>query len=229
MRGALAAGRGLALKVGIIPADAGSTPLVQPNKQFREDHPRGCGEHTVFCDLAIGGEGSSPRMRGARPHHMPSRLSVEIIPADAGSTGDGSAFELLHPDHPRGCGEHWNLPDGGFRRSRSSPRMRGARETMGLFTPEYEIIPADAGSTSRNWMRRPTRRDHPRGCGEHGSLTRSVAYHERSSPRMRGAPMLKTVRRQMHEIIPADAGSTNVRTLAYRHRQDHPRGCGEHT
>ena len=29
-------------------------------------------------------------------------------------------------------------------------------------------------------------------------------------------------------IIPADAGSTNLRRYPYCHDVDHPRGCGEH-
>ena len=86
MRGALTASRGLALKVGIIPADAGSTRRQPCQIPVRKDHPRGCGEHTTKQETKHTVHGSSPRMRGAR---LPQGIGLQIlgiIPADAGST-----------------------------------------------------------------------------------------------------------------------------------------------
>ena len=91
---------------GIIPADAGSTILVNDRIYTVEDHPRGCGEHRSSAFVGVHRRGSSPRMRGA-PHavhdasHMP-----RIIPADAGSTVDCHCRTDTPGDHPRGCGEH---------------------------------------------------------------------------------------------------------------------------
>ena len=45
MRGTLPAGRGFALKIGIIPADAGNTFVLELRQKLAPDHPRGCGEH----------------------------------------------------------------------------------------------------------------------------------------------------------------------------------------
>ena len=50
-----------------------------------------------------------------------------IIPADAGSTEDGSDVLGVNRDHPRGCGEHYPVSQQGQR--------------------DVGIIPADAGST----------------------------------------------------------------------------------
>ena len=50
---------------GIIPADAGSTPLLFCSSLITQDHPRGCGEHLRAYDVARVRPGSSPRMRGA--------------------------------------------------------------------------------------------------------------------------------------------------------------------
>ena len=51
---------------GIIPADAGSTPVTSVGTRWIGDHPRGCGEHCSH-DISLSlFWGSSPRMRGAR-------------------------------------------------------------------------------------------------------------------------------------------------------------------
>ena len=49
----------------------------------------------------------------------------------------------------------------------SSPRMRGAHVGKIAALHDGGIIPADAGSTWYVTTVTPTRRDHPRGCGEH--------------------------------------------------------------
>ena len=50
----------------IIPADAGSTFTGTWGFKDYEDHPRGCGEHSVAMRTNPLLRGSSPRMRGAR-------------------------------------------------------------------------------------------------------------------------------------------------------------------
>ena len=50
---------------GIIPADAGSTPVIVTHTLIIGDHPRGCGEHIHNNSYMRLLEGSSPRMRGA--------------------------------------------------------------------------------------------------------------------------------------------------------------------
>ena len=50
--------------------------------------------------------------------------------------------------------------------------------------------------------------DHPRGCGEHQTISKSVSGSMGSSPRMRGARKVKTGDFEQIWIIPADAGST---------------------
>ena len=126
MRGALGKVHVSYVVGGIIPADAGSTPPICPKSGGAEDHPRGCGEHCVALLERVPGQGSSPRMRGARE---PERLTLRrqgIIPADAGST-DYWWFGLWdYLDHPRGCGEHLSMPVSSSRPQGSSPRMRGA-------------------------------------------------------------------------------------------------------
>ena len=131
----------------IIPADAGSTHKASGRSLPDQDHPRGCGEHTVWRRFETGRD--------------------RIIPADAGSTAPVIVFMGATPDHPRGCGEHRHYRRHHLACAGSSPRMRGAHPPCTSRRGSSRIIPADAGSTLCRTCCRDCRRDHPRGCGEH--------------------------------------------------------------
>ena len=73
------------------------------------------------------------------------------------------------------------------------------------------IIPADARSTWCVTTATRTRRDHPRGCEEHLAQSRQFGPAHGSSPRMRGARVSGGHTFSERGIIPADAGSTEVR------------------
>ena len=68
MRGAPIGHMRFAAWVGIIPADAGSTSGPRAGTASILDHPRGCGEHLANIRTDMRFQGSSPRMRGARPY-----------------------------------------------------------------------------------------------------------------------------------------------------------------
>ena len=70
----------------IIPADAGSTIVIDNAHSALWDHPRGCGEHTRATYWKMSETGSSPRMRGAHRKRLEDADGNRIIPADAGST-----------------------------------------------------------------------------------------------------------------------------------------------
>ena len=106
--------------------------------------------------------------------------------------------------------------------------MRGARRQHSECVSADGIIPADAGSTPYRRAVYRHSRDHPRGCGEHLFSLVIVPLQRGSSPRMRGAHAAMRIHIFRKRIIPADAGSTEIR-LAWRFiGGDHPRGCGEH-
>ena len=86
MRGALRARIQCALRVWIIPADAGSTGGKILVGGAKADHPRGCGEHRMNSASPSSHWGSSPRMRGALWCIGRAASPGGIIPADAGST-----------------------------------------------------------------------------------------------------------------------------------------------
>ena len=106
---------------------------------------------------------------------------------------------------------------------RRAPRLHGHRMMSG------RIIPADAGSTPLSLEPVRCRRDHPRGCGEHGNWLEPQLRREGSSPRMRGAPIMTRSCTATLRIILADAGSTVLCRPPAGFRRDHPRGCGEHS
>ena len=86
MRGARELAADVEFDVGIIPAYAGSTGQDRVNQSVSQDHPRVCGEHRIRDDVALGGKGSSPRMRGALELTNREEWLTRIIPAYAGST-----------------------------------------------------------------------------------------------------------------------------------------------
>ena len=94
------------MPLGIIPADAGSTDVIEWIFICDWDHPRGCGEHRFSQPVGRLRRGSSPRMRGARVESTHSAPILGIIPADAGSTDTLVGSCMWGTDHPRGCGEH---------------------------------------------------------------------------------------------------------------------------
>ena len=134
----------------IIPADAGSTILVEYSLALRRDHPRRCGEHGTRYSAVSGSTGSSPQMRGAPAEQDPAGYHRGIIPADAGSTKGEDPQAATDGDHPRRCGEHSAQGMVFAVGLGSSPQMRGAPPSSSSYTPTASgrIIPADAGSTA---------------------------------------------------------------------------------
>ena len=208
VRGAPGKGQPRVVRVGIIPACAGSTlahTAVQPKPW---DHPRMCGEHRIRFPAHDCNSGSSPHVRGARPSRFPRRRRIGIIPACAGSTPSETTSRWRYRDHPRMCGEHKIGVACIAGRMGSSPHVRGAHAAGDAHPYRGGIIPACAGSTLRKTIQQVNMRDHPRMCGEHVLGSRKPEAHEGSSPHVRGAPT------QIHGhvvhigIIPACAGRT---------------------
>ena len=173
-------------------------------------------------------QGSSPRMRGARPVGEPDGAPHGIIPAYAGSTSCTRIAARPGRDHPRVCGEHGGAVEATYDRMGSSPRMRGALRPPFSKSPSTGIIPAYAGSTRTVPCSRPPTGDHPRVCGEHSSESLRQRSQAGSSPRMRGALTLGGDEVCALGIIPAYAGSTSPPRAARGSGRDHPRVCGEH-
>ena len=196
------------LRLGIIPALAGSTSRPE--------------------NTSPNADGSSPRWRGAQLGHAEGPVRAGIIPALAGSTGTWCGTGGGCRDHPRVGGEHVEEDSPIVGMLGSSPRWRGALPRAELNATLPRIIPALAGSTPSPVHDQGTQPDHPRVGGEHSS-SRSLAFSIcGSSPRWRGAPAASGKSLQQLRIIPALAGSTVIATQTRPGRRDHPRVGGEH-
>ncbi len=195
----------------IIPAHAGQTRRARRQCSCRPDHPRACGANYVKGRDVIVATGSSPRMRG-KPSRSPVVLSCRrIIPAHAGQTSGSTWNQSALPDHPRACGANTIIVaivgcGGG-----SSPRMRGKPYIRPKIVPNVRIIPAHAGQTHHLRQGQGPRSDHPRACGANSSRGSPVSLPDGSSPRMRGKPAQRVLRRQTARIIPAHAGQTSTK------------------
>ena len=115
-----------------------------------------------------------------------------------------------------------------FKKSGSSPQVRGSQNASSEQFYRVGIIPAGAGLTSIIYYIGGHVRDHPRGCGAHPVYTVGVLVELGSSPRVRGSPELEPRRRKKEGIIPAGAGLTFYHSIIFSGRWDHPRGCGAH-
>ena len=109
----------------------------------------------------------------------------------------------------------------------SPPRMRGKHSNHTANDGNQRITPADAGKTSAERSSPPQRWDHPRGCGENQSASRTQSSSPGSPPRMRGKLPRCWFCAALAGITPADAGKTRHPCCAERNVWDHPRGCGE--
>ena len=167
-------------------------------------------------------------MRGAQRPGERYRPNGRIIPAYAGSTLGAARRKDGPEDHPRVCGEHLGNKVGSDGLEGSSPRMRGAQGVIVPTIQGMRIIPAYAGSTTGSPRTACAAPDHPRVCGEHQRQDQGMTPAEGSSPRMRGAPPDGRVLHDAAGIIPAYAGSTEVRCTSTSPHGDHPRVCGEH-
>ena len=156
------------MRIGIIPACAGSTEVFDGVLSATGDHPRMCGEHSKECVPIWDNQGSSPHVRGAPASSSVSSRFSGIIPACAGSTTDWQAQLFINRDHPRMCGEHLFSGVTKSISPGSSPHVRGAHQVQGEHLTTVGIIPACAGSTTDCNM--PGSSPHVRGAHFENSI-----------------------------------------------------------
>ena len=191
----------------ITPAGAGKT-INRPNrKTAAQDHPRRCGENMQgSCDDAFG-RGSPPQVRGKPESCLSLRERYRITPAGAGKTSAGRYSTYHSQDHPRRCGENYQLffPGEGLRGS--PPQVRGKRVFVRKALGKDWITPAGAGKTHWAGIHPPK----PPG----------------SPPQVRGKRGRASAQRRRKRITPAGAGKTTFMVVGTAGEEDHPRRCGE--
>ncbi len=110
---------------GITPACAGTTKVFEYMYAFLWDHPRMCGDHSLYPHSRRRRAGSPPHVRGPLVIGTRPPMWQGITPACAGTTDIISASSPVCRDHPRMCGDHLTcilLPVG---LQGSPPHVRG--------------------------------------------------------------------------------------------------------
>ena len=175
MRGKAAVQLALPPEVGITPAYAGKSVAMRQKYAICWDHPRVCGEKSLPSCPTTDLIGSPPRMRGKVLFGVHRGIGIGITPAYAGKRASCKIVHNKTPDHPRVCGEKWDMADDLCLAKGSPPRMRGKDDQLHEGSKQFRITPAYARknckfSTSlvNNW-------DHPRICGEKVWMLSAVA------------------------------------------------------
>ena len=154
-------------------AQEGSPPQVRGKRSLRaettvlhEDHPRRCGENFVPSLAHCGQVGSPPQVRGKLLIFRFGGQPPRITPAGAGKTILTKTPKPKQKDHPRRCGENFDVFIITSKQIGSPPQVRGKLFVPADITTKSRITPAGAGKTPLPRPRSKGWRDHPRRCGE---------------------------------------------------------------
>ena len=151
----------------ITPAYAGKSWVSFGGSGGAWDHPRLCGEKSVYIPKSDASAGSPPPMRGKAFDHLrrkrhrgsppPMRGKVvrhthtqdrfRITPAYAGKSPHISCSVPVYKDHPRLCGEKFCLTLSSVWRAGSPPPMRGKERARNVLKSIIRITPAYAGKS----------------------------------------------------------------------------------
>ena len=136
--------------IGITPAYAGKRQELLSCRMNRKDHPRVCGEKPPLEETGNPVQGSPPRMRGKDLSAIVSPPYVGITPAYAGKRNSFTKSFEEHGDHPRVCGEKFDLDCTCVTELGSPPRMRGKGPDDRAHPLVPGITPAYAGKRGRD-------------------------------------------------------------------------------
>ena len=178
-----------------IPAYAGKTLTEVDSTALAAEHPRVCGENDATKPWSVSSTGTSPRMRGKLAQFLFPALAERNIPAYAGKTLLISRNCFTCTEHPRVCGENASPFCLRTLASGTSPRMRGKLLMSSPPGGVMRNIPAYAGKTARNPGLENGLSEHPRVCGENVCDKFFLQFTYGTSPRMRGKPILRRMRR----------------------------------
>ena len=206
-RGKQLVGDELSAVLGLIPAHAGKTGLLERYAVPLEAHPRSRGENAGSNHGPNHGQGSSPLTRG-KPIPSLFRRRARLA-------------------HPRSRGENHAALTAFLNVSGSSPLTRGKRRPEGEGRRRGGLIPAHAGKTVRSALTVRPRSAHPRSRGENHTLTTLPRCSTGSSPLTRGKRRPAPPVRCRSGLIPAHAGKTRSCGWTCGRRGAHPRSRGE--
>ena len=121
------------------------------------------------------------------------------------------------------------MPGSGAFDEGSSPLARGPQWLPCSIFSNLGLIPARAGTTRPQRRINPPAGAHPRSRGDHLSPRVTLFWWLGSSPLARGPQRYVVPKGQITGLIPARAGTTDVRSLMPSSCWAHPRSRGDHT
>ena len=135
------------VKLRITPACAGKRIKLRKRHSICGDHPRACGEKVVPKGSDARPHGSPPRVRGKVIQHLCACTHCGITPAHAGKRMKSGSSWMNWWDHPRVCGEKFQLFAMVLDTEGSPPRMRGKVCADVIVHIQPGITPAYAGKS----------------------------------------------------------------------------------
>ena len=199
--------RGIA-QVRSIPACAGETRHQAWWRTSFAVYPRVCGGNARTWEEDVVALGLSPRVRGKRGLDRLGHSRRGSIPACAGETRPGCGTLPSAAVYPRVCGGNALNDDPLLKPGGLSPRVRGKRNTIRARCRLSGSIPACAGETGYDDLRRRDNQVYPRVCG--GNCRRELldVQNHGLSPRVRGKLPATVPVPAFPWSIPACAGET---------------------
>ena len=155
--------------------------------------------------------GSPLRVRGKVHLCGVVRCLFGITPACAGKSSSGLASACGSGDHPRVCGEKFNLKEMSKTLLGSPPRMQGKDIFPDGLPCAVRITPACAGKSLWCAQGQAQERDHPRVCEEKNFLLLMTSRRSGSPPRVRGKGQEPSESHPLPGITPACAGKRKSR------------------
>ena len=125
-------------------------------------------------------------MRGKADQKVEMLSQVRITPAYAGKSSGLFTAWLQCKDHPRLCGEKYNVTQEKRLVTGSPPPMRGKGRLGHEAYSCDRITPAYAGKSARVRTAKYWIKDHPRLCGEKRAFRLVQRWNVGSPPPMRG-------------------------------------------
>ena len=135
---------------GLIPARAGTTNCAHVCVRRERAHPRSRGDHVVIGLFVLALVGSSPLARGPQPLPRYRHQCPGLIPARAGTTCRSSMKVRWEGAHPRSRGDHTVADSSFLGYLGSSPLARGPHPQPLPLTEANGLIPARAGTTTKD-------------------------------------------------------------------------------
>ena len=172
--------------------------------------------------------GSSPLARGPLVRRRRQLRGCGLIPARAGTTGDGGDVSAAGGAHPRSRGDHVTTVKIKTGAPGSSPLARGPRAHVGCEVDGAGLIPARAGTTAGLGHTKVSVWAHPRSRGDHRILRIFQHALMGSSPLARGPPRNAQAPQEQPGLIPARAGTTGGDLHVDALAGAHPRSRGDH-